>query len=595
MYEYRAPRRDMQFVLHDVLDAEAGLAALGRDDLNRDLIDGIMEEGTKFAEEVLSPLNWQGDQEGAVWDNGNVRTPKGYKAAFDAFTSAGWTGTHAPEDYGGQNLPYLASIAAGESFVAGAMAWRMSTGLTEGAVASLHHGGAQEQKDQFIPKMVAGEWTGTMCLTEPHCGTDLALMRTRAVPTGTGTYKVSGTKIFISFGEHDLTDNIVHLVLAKLPDAPGGTRGISLFVVPKRKVNADGTPGERNGVNCERIEHKMGIHGSPTCVMRFEEAEGWLVGAPHGGLAVMFIMMNHARLGVALQGLALAERAWQAAAAYAADRVQGRSLRGPQFADQPADPLHVHPDVRRMLLTIRSLVEGGRVLLYQGYQWQDALDRHPDPAVRKAMEPLVGFLVPVAKAFLTDMAMEVTGLAVQVHGGHGFIRDTGVEQLMRDAKITCLYEGTNGVQALDLMGRKVMGSGGASVRAILTEMQRSMEATGAAGATVPAAYTAEVRRLGKELAELTAVVAAKAPQDPAEIGAASHDYLNHAAYTLLAWSWWRALAALPPGADADWAEGKRAAARFFFERLGPRATAHAAAVRAGAGGVMDVPAAALLG
>jgi alkylation response protein AidB-like acyl-CoA dehydrogenase len=595
MYEYRAPRRDMQFVLHDVLGAEAGLAALGRADLNRELIDGIMEEGTKFAEEVLSPLNWQGDHEGAVWENGNVRTPKGYKGAFDAFTSAGWTGTHSPEDYGGQNLPYLASIAAGESFVAGAMAWRMSTGLTEGAVASLHHGGAEAQKAMFLPKMVSGEWTGTMCLTEPHCGTDLGLMRTRAVPTSEGTYKVSGTKIFISFGEHDLTENIVHLVLAKLPDAPSGTRGISLFVVPKRKVNADGTLGERNGVNCERIEHKMGIHGSPTCVMRFEDAEGWLVGAPHGGLAVMFIMMNHARLGVALQGLALAERAWQAAAAYSVDRIQGRSLRGPQFAEKPADPLHVHPDVRRMLLTIRALVEGGRVLLYQGYQWQDALDRHPDPAVRKAMEPLVGFLVPIAKAFLTDMAMEATGLAVQVHGGHGFIRDTGVEQLMRDAKITCLYEGTNGVQALDLMGRKVMGTGGASVRAILMEMQRSMESAGAAAGAVPVAYTAEVRRLGQELGELTAMVAAKAPADAAEIGAASHDYLNHAAYTLLAWSWWRTLAALPADADPDWAAGKRATARFFFERLVPRAAAHAAAVRVGAGSLMDVPAAALLG
>ena len=593
MYEYRAPRRDMQFVLHDVLDAEASLAALGRDDLNRELVDGILEEGTRFAEDVLSPLHWQGDHEGARWVDGKVFTPKGYKEAFQAFTAAGWTGTHSPEEYGGQNLPYLASIAAGESFVAGAMAWRMSTGLTEGAVAALHHGAAEEQKAMFIPKMVSGEWTGTMCLTEPHCGTDLGLMRTRAVPTDHGTYKVSGTKIFISFGEHDLTENIVHLVLAKLPDAPAGTRGISLFVVPKRKVNADGSPGAANGVSCERIEHKMGIHGSPTCVMRFDEAEGWLVGQPHGGLAIMFIMMNHARLGVGLQGLALAERAWQAAAIYAVDRQQGRSLRGPQAPESPADPLHVHPDVRRMLLTIRALVEGGRVLTYQAYQWQDAVDRHPDPAVRKAMEPLVGFAVPVVKAFLTDMAMEATGIAVQVHGGHGFIRDTGVEQLMLDAKITCLYEGTNGIQALDLMGRKVMGSGGASVRAILAEMQRTMQSVPGA-AQVPAEFTAEVRRLGQEMGELAALVGSRVPQDPAEVGAAAHDYLNHAAYTLLAWSWWRTLAALPADADGAWLEGKRATARFFFERLVPRAAAHAAAVRAGAGGLMDVSSAALL-
>ena len=594
MYEYRAPRRDMQFVLHDILQAEEGLAALGRPDLNRELIDGILEEGAKFAEEVLSPLHWQGDHQGAQWRDGQVTTPPGYKAAFDAFTAAGWTGTHAPEEFGGQNLPYLASIAAGETFISGAMAWRTSTGLTEGAVAALNHGAADAQKATFLPKMVAGEWTGTMCLTEPQCGTDLGLMRTRAVPVGDGSYRISGTKIFISFGEHDLTENIIHLVLAKLPDAPPGTRGISLFVVPKRKVQPDGSCGVQNGVACERIEHKMGIHGSPTCVMRFEEAEGWLVGEPHAGLAVMFIMMNHARLGVGLQGLALAERAWQAASAYAQSRLQGRSLRGPQAKELPADPLHVHPDVRRMLWTIRSLVEGSRVLAYQAYQWQDAVDRHPDPAVRTAMEPLVGFAVPVVKAFLTDMAMETTSLAIQIHGGHGFIRDTGVEQLLRDAKITCLYEGTNGIQALDLLGRKVMGGGGASVRALLEEIQRTMASAGQGAANVPAEYTAEVRRLATEMGELAALVGGKAARDGAEIGAAAHDFLNHAAYTLLGWCWWRTLAALPAAGDPAWLEGKRGAARFFFERLVPRAAAHAAAVRAGAGGLMETAPEALL-
>ena len=599
MYEYRAPRRDMQFVLHEVLQAEQALAALGRDDLNRELIDGVLEEGAKFSESVLSPLHWQGDQEGARWERGAVRTPAGYKAAFDAFAAAGWMGTHCDEAFGGQGLPYMASIAAGETFVAGAMAWRMASGLTEGAVAALQHGAAPLQQTQFIPKMVAGEWTGTMCLTEPQCGTDLGLMRTRAVPSADGTYRLSGTKIFITYGEHDLTDNIVHLVLAKLPDAPGGTRGISLFVVPKRRLLADGSPGAANGVDCERIEHKMGIHGSPTCVMRFENAEGWLVGKPHGGLAVMFIMMNHARLGVALQGLALAERAWQAAALYATDRLQGRSLRGPVAVAQPADPLHVHPDVRRMLLTMRAFVEGGRVLLYQAYQWQDTLDRHPEAAVRQQAESLVGFVVPVAKAFLTDMAMEVTGMAVQVHGGHGFIRDTGVEQLMRDAKITCLYEGTNGIQALDLMGRKVIGSGGATVQTLLAEVQRVM-ATAPGAANVPAAWTAAVHRLAQELGELTTVVAGRVTHDTAEVGAAAHDYLNHAAYTLLAWCWWRTVAALEqdPGIATNeslvWTAGKHATARFFFERLLPRAAAHAAAVRAGAAGLMEVPAEALL-
>lgn len=594
MYEYRAPRRDMLFVLHEVLGAEAALAALGRDDLTRDTLDGILEEGAKFSEAVLSPLHWQGDQAGAQWRDGQVMVPAGYREAYQGFAAGGWMGMHAAEAVGGQDLPYLAGIAPGETFVAGAMAWRMASGLTEGAIAALQHHAAPAQQAAFVPKMVAGEWTGTMCLTEPQCGTDLGLMRTRAVPAGEGTYRISGTKIFISYGDHDLTDNIVHLVLAKLPDALPGTRGISLFVVPKHKLDAAGGSAAPNGVSCERIEHKMGIHGSPTCVLRFEDAEGWLVGEPNGGLACMFTMMNHARLGVALQGLGLAERAVQAACTYAGERLQGRSPRGPVATQQPADPLLVHPDVRRLLLTSRALVEGGRVMLYQAYLWQDAAERHPDAAVRQQAAALVGFAVPVCKSFLTDMAMEVSGHAIAVHGGHGYVRDTGVEQLMRDAKITCIYEGANGVQALDLMGRKVMGSGGAVVRAVIGAIEATLQAPGVDDASL-APWTAEVRRLAAELADLTTLVVTRAAKDPAEIGAASQDYLNHAAYTLLAWCWWRSVVAAGKGADPDLAAAKRATARFYFERLVPRAAMHAAGVRAGAGSLMDVPAAALAG
>jgi alkylation response protein AidB-like acyl-CoA dehydrogenase len=581
MYEYRAPRRDFAFVVHEVLGAERVLADLGRGDVNRELIEGVTEEAARFAETVLSPLNWQGDWNPPVLAAGKVTTPAGFREAYQQFCRDGWAGMSADPAYGGQGLPAIAQIAVGEMLCSAAMAWRMASGLSEGAVQAVARHGSEALKAGYLAKLVTGAWTGTMCLTEPQAGTDLGILRTRAEPAEAGSYRVSGTKIFISWGEHDLADNIVHLVLARLPDALPGTRGISLFLVPKL---VDGAP---NGVTCLSLEHKMGIHGSPTCVLEFAGARGWLIGNPGGGLACMFTMMNHARLGVGLQGLGLSERALQAAVRYAFERVQGRGARGPVARDQNADPIIVHADVRRMVLTVKALTEGQRLLCYQTYLYLDAEHLAADPAERERAGQLVALLVPIVKAFLTESALETTGLAVQVHGGAGFIRDTGVEQYVRDAKIACIYEGTNGIQALDLLGRKVLGSGGASLELLAAEIRRTL------ALDIPAdlkPWAAAVTEGVGEWAALTALVGARAAADPEEVGAASADYLAHAGYVTVGWCWLRsalvARAALAAGsAEVPFYEGKLVAARFYFERLLPRARAHAAAVRAGAGSI----------
>ena len=579
MYEYRAPRREFEFILHEVLGAERVLVGLGRDDVSRELIDSIIDEAGKFSEQVLSPLNWQGDQQGVRYVDGQVVPADGFKAAYQQFCADGWAGMSASPEYGGQGLPAIAHIVVGEMLCSAAMAWRMASGLSEGAAYALDRHGSEELKGRFLAKMVAGHWTGTMCLTEPQAGTDLAMLRTRAEPAADGSFRVSGTKIYISWGEHDFTDNIIHLVLARLPDAPVGTKGISLLLVPRRIDAA------QNGVSCASVEHKMGIHASPTCVMNFESAQGWMIGQPGGGLAAMFTMMNHARLGVGLQGLGLSERALQASVAYAFERLQGRAARGPLDRDQPADPIIRHAEVRRMVMTQKALTEGQRLLAYYTYQLEDTAQLHPDAAVRAHAEQLVALLVPIVKSLLTDTAMETTALAVQVHGGAGFIRDTGVEQYLRDAKITCIYEGTNGIQALDLLGRKVLMNGGATVRALAAEMVASL------GTDLPAAllpWAAELQARLKELGELTAVVGGRVAQDPDELGAVAVDYLNHAGYVLVAWCWLRmakvAAQQLAAGThEAGFYEAKLAAARFYFERLLPRTQAFAAGVRAGAG------------
>ncbi len=577
MYEYRAPRRELSFVLHEVLEVERVLANLGRSEVNRALIDEIIEESAKFSETVLSPLNWQGDREPPRCVDGVVTVPAAFKSAYTQYCRDGWPTMGGPAAYGGQALPSLAHVPVGELLCSAAMAWRMASGLSEGAVLALARHGSDELKNAYLPKLVSGEWASTMCLTEPQAGTDLAILKTRAEPAADGRFRVTGTKIYISWGEHDLTENIIHLVLARLPDAPAGVKGISLFLVPKR---LDGQP---NGVHCRSIEHKMGIHGSPTCVMQFEQATGFLIDKPGGGLACMFTMMNQARLGVGLQGLGLSERALQAATQYAFERLQGRASKGALQPDKNADPIMVHADVRRMLMTIKAQTEAQRLLVYYTYLLEDTLTLSTDAAAREGAALLATLLVPIVKAELTDAAFEHASLALQVHGGSGFIRDTGVEQYVRDARITMIYEGTNGIQALDLLGRKVLMNGGAAVQLMIQTIQHSV------ATDVPAVVQPWVASLAKALAEwaeLTALVGGRVRQDPEELGAVAVDYLKYASCLLLGWCWIRmgsvAARHLAAGeSEAPYYQAKLAAGAFYFERLWPKRLALAAGIRAG--------------
>ena len=464
MQTYSAPLRDMRFVLNELLDVGELATLPGYEDATPDVIDAMIEEGAKLCENTLLPLNRSADEEGCHYENGVVRTPAGYKEAYKTFVDAGWTGVTLSPAYGGKGLPQLISMVFDEMVCSTNLAFGVYPLLSNGAAALIENHATETLKETYLPRLADGTWSGTMCLTEPHCGTDLGLIRTKAVPTGEGRYAVSGTKIFISAGEHDLTENIVHLVLARLPDAPPGVRGISLFLVPKRTLTADGSPGPANGVSCGSIEEKMGIHGSATCVMHFEEAEGYLIGAPHKGLRCMFTMMNGARLGVGLQGLGLGETAYQSAAAYAKDRRQGRGLKGAEEPEASADPIIVHPDVRRMLLTQRAINEGSRALAYWAALQLDISRSHEDASVREDADELVQLMTPIIKAFFTDYGFEATNLAVQVHGGHGYIREHGMEQLVRDARISQIYEGANGIQALDLVGRKLPQRAGRYLR-----------------------------------------------------------------------------------------------------------------------------------
>ncbi len=593
MHSYRAPLRDIRFVVHEVLDFEEHYRSFGREDLNRELLEGILEEGARFAEDILAPTNRVGDEHGLVFEAGRVRTPPGFKDAYERYCRDGWiTMTQNPR-WGGQGLPGGFALGFSEMLISGNMAWKMYSGLTESAAHTIEAHASEDLKSRYLPKMVTGDWTGTMCLTESHSGTDLGLLRTRAEPRGDGTCGITGTKIFISCGEHDLSRNIVHLVLARLVDAPAGTRGISLFLVPKLLPDANGDPGRANGVACGSIEHKMGIHASPTCVMHFNDATGWLVGQANGGLACMFTMMNHARLGVGLQGQGVSELAWQASVAYARERRQGRSLSAARPSGAAADPIIVHPDVRRMLLTQKAFVEGGRLLAFLTGREMDSAELNPDAEARRRSEELIAFLTPIVKAFLTDAAVEVASLAVQIHGGHGFIRETGVEQLLRDARITPIYEGTNGIQALDLLGRKVFGTGGRSQQAMAARIRESIGRFGA----IPelAGFAADLARRVDRWDALTEMLAESATQNADEIGAAAVDYLQYSGYLCLAWCWLVAAGVaarrIPQaGSDAPFYRAKLATARHYFERLLPRADAHEAAARAGAAGLMALPA-----
>ncbi|PXX97428.1 acyl-CoA dehydrogenase C-terminal domain-containing protein [Halomonas sp. LBP4] len=590
MPDYQPPLRDLRFVMDEMLDYPAHYARLpGGEEASPDVVAAILEEGARFTREVLLPLNQSGDREGCLLEGGEVKAPKGFREAYQQYVEGGWPSLAADPEHGGQGLPHSLAMVLSEMICATNLAWGMYPGLSHGAADALRHHGTEEQRATYLTKLVEGVWTGTMCLTEPHCGTDLGLIKTRAVPNDDGSHAVTGTKIFISAGEHDLAENIVHLVLAKLPDAPEGSKGISLFVVPKYLPTETGEPGERNGVVCGSLEHKMGIHGNATCVMNFDAARGFLVGPPNKGLACMFTMMNAARLGVGIQGLGLAEASFQNALAYARDRLQMRALDGPQAPEKPADPIIVHPDVRRMLLTQKAFAEGGRMLVLYTAQMLDIVEHGQDAAERERAETLLGLLTPIVKAFLTEVGFEATNEGVQVFGGHGFIQEWGMEQLVRDARITRLYEGTTGIQALDLLGRKVLMNQGESLKVFTREIHKFCQAE--EGSSELAEFVKPLAVLNAEWGELTMGVGMKAMQDREEVGAASVDYLMYAGYVTLAYLFARAAKqareALAAGSDdADFYRAKLDTVRFYFQRLLPRTRAHAAMIQAGAGSLM---------
>ncbi|MDM8190149.1 acyl-CoA dehydrogenase [Pseudomonas koreensis] len=593
MPEYKAPLRDMRFLIDHVFDFHTSYANLGAHDASPDMISAILEEGAKFCENVLAPLNRSGDEEGCHFDNGVVTTPTGFKQAFAQYVEGGWHGLAADPAYGGQGLPSSLGLVISEMVGSSNTSWGMYPGLTHGAMSAIHAHGTAEQKDTYLSKLTAGQWTGTMCLTEAHCGTDLGIIKTRAVPRADGSYAITGSKIFISAGEHDLSDNIIHLVLAKLPDAPAGTKGISLFIVPKFLPDAAGEAGERNGVSCGSIEHKMGIKASATCVLNFDAATGYLIGEPNKGLNCMFTMMNHARLGTGMQGLCLGEASFQGAIKYANDRLQMRALTGAKAPQKPADPIIVHPDVRRMLLTMKAFNEGNRALTYFTAQMLDAAHLSSDAEARREAEDLLAFLTPICKAFMTDTGLEVTNHGMQVFGGHGFIREWGMEQLVRDCRIAPIYEGTNGIQALDLLGRKVLGSQGKLLRGFTKIVHKFC----AANADHPqlGSFVAQLNGLNQQWGDLTMKVGMAAMKNPDEVGAASVDYLMYSGYIILGYLWLRmalvAQAQLEAGeGEADFLKGKLATCEFYFKRLLPRTSTHQAAIEAGSDCLMNLPA-----
>ena len=589
MNRYTAPVRDMKFALYDVIGADKLYEKLGIENGQRDLLDAVMDEAARFNETVLAPLNAVGDEHGCSFDKatGAVTTPPGYKEAYAKFVEGGWTALTAPVKFGGQALPESFGAALKEMIDAACLSWGNYPLLSHGATEALKHHGEEWQQDVFLKPIISGEWTGTMCLTEPHCGSDLGLLKTRAEPQEDGSYAVTGTKIFITGGEHDFTDNIVHLVLARLPDAPAGTKGISLFIVPKQRTARDGTVGERNAVRCGSIEHKMGIHGSSTCVMNFDGAQGYLIGQPNKGLNAMFTMMNTARLAVGLQGLAMIDRSYQNALAYSRDRLQGRSLSGAKNPDKPADPLIVHADIRRMLLTCKALGEGGRLLALHAATLVDVIEQSTDAEERKQADTLLGFLTPIVKGMLTEWGIECTNHALQCFGGHGYVREWGMEQLARDARITTIYEGTTGIQALDLLGRKTMQLQGAGLQMFMKMIQEFCTEHAADESLTE--FVLPLAEIAKQWGELTMEVGKKAMANADEVGAASVDYLFYSGYVALAYWWARAVVAAEAGSHGDgFKKAKRDTARFYFARILPRTQAHAAAMRSGAGNLLDL-------
>ncbi len=587
---YNAPIKDIQFVLHDLLKvSEQDIP--GFDDLDRDFTSAVVEEAGKVATQVLHPLNIVGDTEGCVMKNGVVRTPTGFKEAFQQMKDGGWTAMDCDPDYGGQGLPYVMNTAVQEPFVSANMAFNMYQGLTHGAYSAIHAHGSDEQKKKYLPKMVSCEWTGTMNLTEPHCGTDLGLMRTKAVPNDDGSYNISGQKIFISAGEHDLADNIIHLVLAKIPGGPDGIKGVSLFIVPKFMVNDDGSLGQRNGVAVGKIEEKMGIHGNATCVMNYDAATGFLIGKEHKGMRAMFTMMNEARLGVGLQGYAQAESAYQNAVAYANDRLQGRDVTGAKNPDGPADPLIVHPDIRRNLMDQKSFVEGARALTYWGAYLIDRAHKNDDADA----DSLISLMTPVIKGFLTDKGFEYATAAQQVYGGHGYIEEYGMSQYARDARIAMIYEGANGVQALDLVGRKLAQDGGKHVMAFF-EMIKTFIKKNEGNEALNTAFLTPLKAASKDLQAAGMYFMQNGMKTPNNALSGSYDFMHMMGHVCLGLMWARmakaAMDALESGAsDTVFYETKIATGRYYMARHLPATGMHLARINTGADTVMALEAA----
>ncbi len=593
MPSYKAPVEDVTFLLNDVFQIDRYNNLPGFSDATSDVRDAILSEAGKFSEEVLQPLNRSGDLEGCTrHDDGRVTTPKGFKDAYRQFGEGGWVGLAAPTEFGGQGLPATMAQSINEFMISANMAFSMYYGLTLGAVAALNVHGTDAQKKTYIPKMLTGEWAGTMNLTEPHCGTDLGLIKTKAVPNGDGSYSITGTKIFISAGEQDITENIVHLVIARIEGAPAGVKGISLFVVPKVLVNADGSLGARNGVSCGSIEHKMGIHGNSTCVMNYDNATGWLVGEENKGLNAMFVMMNEARLGVAVQGLAQSEVAYQNAAAYAKDRLQGRSLSGVKAPDKPADPIIVHPDIRRALLTIRAFNEAARALVVWTTLKSDVAHRSENAKDRQEADDHMGLLTPVLKGVLTDIGFANSVAAQQVFGGHGYIAEWGMEQFVRDARIAMIYEGANGIQALDLVGRKLPKDGGRAAMAFFGEVSAFAKENGADEALKP--YLGPLTASLGHLQQATMWLMQNAMAKPDNAGAGSTDYMHLFGLVVMGYMWARMVKVanekIAGGDAAPYLKTKLITGKFFMERMLPETSAHLARLQAGAATVMELPA-----
>ena len=598
MPTYSPPLRDMQFLMHELFQVVADFKQMPRHvDIDADTINAVLEEGGKFAAEVALPLNVTGDTEGCTIDHSThaVTTPKGFKEAYAKYVAGGWPALSCDAEYGGQGLPLVVNQCFYEMLNAANQAWTMYAGLTHGAYASLHTHGTEEQKQTYLHKMTSGEWTGTMCLTEAHCGTDLGLMRTKAEPQADGTYKLTGNKIFISAGEHDMSENIVHLVLARLPDAPKGIKGVSLFIVPKFLVNKDGSLGARNGIYCGGLEHKMGINGNATAQIVLDGAIGTLVGQPNKGMNGMFVMMNAARLGVGNQSLGLTEVAYQNALAYAKERLQMRSLTGPKAKDLVADPIIVHPDVRKMLLTAKAYAEGGRALMCFSAMLLEKELNHPEEAVRKESGEMLALLTPIVKAFITDNGFTAASACLQVFGGHGYIKEWGMEQFVRDARINMIYEGTNTIQSLDLLGRKVLGNNGATLRKFGKLVARLVEEEGVNEKM--AEFITPIAILGDQMTKFTTEIGFKGFQNPNEVGAAAVDYLRVAGHLVFGYFWARmaqvALRQIAAGSTDSFYLAKLQTARFYFAKLFPETATLMRTARAGSKVLMDTDAALL--